>query len=213
MGCGTGLGVPEMMRGGAKQAILSHDFREQQEQREGRRWHDAVQRQGQAELNMQAKLAAEHSRMRQRIREKKLRGRDNSGGAGGAGARSWRGVGRGARVNQAFQKIAVVTAKLNAANKMRKGLLAKTKTGAARSMVSLADASALQAAVAAGTQGIDEMKDLRGRAFQEGWQALADPLECAIFLCPGGRTLGCGAQGTGGGRQASASSCGAARFP
>jgi hypothetical protein len=63
-----------MMRGGAKQAILSHDFREQQEQREGRRWHDAVQRQGQAELNMQAKLAAEHSRMRQRIREKKLKG-------------------------------------------------------------------------------------------------------------------------------------------
>jgi hypothetical protein len=29
-----------MMRGGAKQAILSHDFREQQGQREGRRWHD-----------------------------------------------------------------------------------------------------------------------------------------------------------------------------
>jgi hypothetical protein len=73
-----------MMRGGAKQAILSHDFREQQGQREGRRWHDAVQRLGQAELNMQAKLAAEHSRMRQRIREKKLRGRDSGGGAGGA---------------------------------------------------------------------------------------------------------------------------------
>ena len=73
-----------MMRGGAKQAILSHDFREQQGQREGRRWHDAVQRQGQAELNMQAKLAAEHSRMRQRIREKQLRGRDSGGAAGGA---------------------------------------------------------------------------------------------------------------------------------
>jgi hypothetical protein len=32
---GAGLGVPEMMRSSAKQAILSHDFREQHEQREG----------------------------------------------------------------------------------------------------------------------------------------------------------------------------------
>jgi hypothetical protein len=77
-----------MMRRSAKQAILAHGFREQQEQREGRRWLDAVQRQGQAELNMQAKLAAEHSRMRQRIREKKLRGRGSGGVAASAAGRA-----------------------------------------------------------------------------------------------------------------------------
>ena len=70
------------------------------------------------------------SRMRQRIRDReRLRERGSGGVKDGGGALSLRSLGVGARVSQTFKKVAVITAKLNAANKARKGLIAKAKSG------------------------------------------------------------------------------------